>query len=130
MKRVTTIVAARATSILFMDGGIKALQEANSAGADDCFATDYKARELKRMSQLKGLTISDVKHHKSGVTCFYTYCGATLLFDGDGDVISSRNLAADEMLFFGFLTKEDLASIAKAKKLGYLVVGETLTSEV
>lgn len=77
-----------------------------------------KPRHLKRLSQLKGLTIESVKTVKQGTKA---YIKTT---DGGGICIENaevlQTLHCDENIALGLLTKEDLASIAKAKKMGLI----------
>lgn len=79
---------------------------------------EQKPRQLKRLSQLKGLTIASTKLVQSSSKC---YIKTT---DGAGLVLVAPEvkdeLAPDEHIALGLLTREDMASIAKAKKMGII----------
>lgn len=78
-----------------------------------------KQRQLKRLGQLKGLTIESVKTVKQGTKAYIkTTDGAGICVEHAAVI---QELAPDENIALGFLTKEDLASIAKAKKMGLLL---------
>ena len=78
-----------------------------------------KPRQLKRLGQLKGLTIESVKMVKQGTKAYIkTTEGAGICVEGVNVI---QVLAPDENIALGLLTKEDLASIAKAKKMGLLL---------
>ncbi|MCK4500465.1 hypothetical protein KAU11_08200 [Candidatus Babeliales bacterium] len=77
-----------------------------------------KPRQLKRLGQLKGLTIESVKTVLKGQkTYIKTTDGAGICLEG---AVPKQNLHPDENIALGLLTKEDLASIAKAKKMGLI----------
>ena len=77
-----------------------------------------KPRQLKRLGQLKGLTIESIKTVKSGSkTYIKTTDGGAMCLLG---ATPKQDLAPDENIALGLLTKEDLASIAKAKKMGLI----------
>lgn len=78
-----------------------------------------KSRQLKRLGQLKGLTIESVKTVKQGTKAYIkTTDGAGICFEHAAVI---QELAPDENIALGLLTKEDIASIAKAKKMGLLL---------
>jgi len=74
-----------------------------------------KVRQLKKLSQLKGLTVESVS--RGAKTYIKTTCGGGLLLEG---ATVKQELAPDENIALGLLTKEDLASIAKAKRMGII----------
>ena len=77
-----------------------------------------KPRQLKRLGQLKGLTIESVKTVKQGTKAYIkTTDGAGICVE---HAVVVQDLAPDENIALGLLTKEDLASIAKAKKMGLI----------
>ena len=79
---------------------------------------ERKPRQLKRLGQLKGLTIESVKTVKSGSKTYIktTDGGAVCLLGAT----PKQDLDPDENIALGLLTKEDLASIAKAKRMGLI----------
>jgi len=79
----------------------------------------HKPRELKRLGQLKGETIKAVKTVQKGAKAYIRTesGGAMVLVNPE----VKDDLAPDELIALGLLTKEDLASIAKAKKMGLLL---------
>lgn len=80
---------------------------------------ERKPRQLKRLGQLKGLTIESVKMVKRATKAYIkTTDGAGICIEGVNVI---QTLAPDENIALGLLTKEDLASIAKAKKMGLLL---------
>ena len=77
-----------------------------------------KPRQLKRFSQLKGLKIESIKTVLKGAKVYIkTTCGGGLVLEGN---VVKQDLSPDENIAIGLLTKEDLASIAKAKKMGLI----------
>ena len=77
-----------------------------------------KPRQLKRLGQLKGLTIESVKTVQQGTKAYIkTTDGAGICVE---HAVVVQDLAPDENIALGLLTKEDLASIAKAKKMGLI----------
>lgn len=80
---------------------------------------EQKTRQLKRLSQLKGLTIVSVKAVKKATKYYIkTADGAGICVQG---AVVVQDLHADENIALGLLTKADLASIAKAKKMGLIL---------
>ena len=80
--------------------------------------TVKKPRHLKRLGQLKGLTIESVKTVKQGTKAYIkTTDGAGICVE---HAVVLQDLAPDENIALGLLTKEDLASIAKAKRMGLI----------
>ena len=77
-----------------------------------------KTRQLKRLGQLKGLTIESIKTVKQGTKAYIkTTDGAGICVE---HAVVVQDLHPDENIALGLLTKEDLASIAKAKKMGLI----------
>ena len=79
---------------------------------------ERKPRQLKRLGQLKGLTIESVKTVQQGTKAYIkTTDGAGICLE---QMVVVQTLHPDENIALGLLTKEDLASIAKAKKMGLI----------
>ena len=77
---------------------------------------ERKPRQLKRLNQLKGLTIESTKI-SNGKVFIVTTCGAGLVLEDGAPKI---DLSPDEYIKIGLLTKEDLAAVARAKKMGLM----------
>ena len=80
----------------------------------------YKPAEVKHLRNLQGRVIHSVKGlgSKSGVVYIKTTDGKGMALES---VKVKEKLGAEDILALGILTKEDLASIAKARKLGVTV---------
>lgn len=79
---------------------------------------ERQPRHLKRLGQLKGLTIESVKTVKQGTKAYIkTTDGAGICVE---HAVVVQDLHPDENIALGLLTKEDLASIAKAKRMGLI----------
>ena len=77
-----------------------------------------KPRQLKRFGQLKGLTVESIKTVKQGTKAYIkTTDGAGICVE---HAVVVQDLHPDENIALGLLTKEDLASIAKAKRMGLI----------
>ena len=87
-----------------------------------CLVTTHKEpsdfTQLSKLSSLKGQTIKSVKVVNKGAKAYIR------TESGSGMVLVSpevkQELAPDEMLVLGLLTKQDLASVANAKKMGLI----------
>ena len=80
----------------------------------------YRPAELKHLRNLQGRVVHSIKGlgSKSGVVYIQTTDGKGIALES---VKIKEKLGAEDILALGILTKEDLASIAKARKLGVTV---------
>lgn len=80
---------------------------------------EVKLKELRRLGQLKGETIESIKIVQKGAKAYIKTVSGGRMCLVQPDV--KQELAPDELIALGLLTKEDLASIAKAKKMGIIL---------